>query len=773
VIPFRSLRTRLTVVFVALFVVAMAVVGAAVTAAIGNGARSLVRDELAATGAVYEAIWKSRTDQLRQGAGVLAQDFGFRDAVATADEATVKSALDNLRARQGVDGALMMATDGYVTAVGAPLDDAAADSLWTGLNAGSEAGVLTAAGRPFQAVAAPIMAPTLIGWVIFVDRLDQAEMTGLEGLSAIPLTASVVSREDGVWRDGGGAALPASVANAVAASLAEADARPVTHDSPDGDSMTLARSLPSFDARRPAALTLTYPLKLALAPYGDLFFWLAMIGAASAALLGCGAWALSRSVTRPIAELDQAVHALERGEHALVPITSQDEIGRLAAGFNAMVGGLKDREARLTHLALHDQETGLPNRRMMERQIARTPDARVLLVGVDRYEVVRNAIGHDAMSQMIQILGMRLSALAAGETISRVGVDALGLVIEGSDAGRLRMTAERLLQAAREPVVVNGAPIDVALTIGAADRGGPGAQIDSAIDRAAVAVDQARAARRAWMLFDEMAYGDPGGNLSLISELMTALNQGQVTLAYQPKHDYRARRITGVEALMRWTHPRRGFVPPDLFIGMAEETGHIRALTEWAVRRALADQRALAEAGHQVTMSVNLSGRLLSDESFVDVVLDATRGAAGRLCLEITETAVMHDSEAALRMISRFADAGVSVSLDDYGSGLSSLAYLKRIQADELKIDKAFVMGLDQSSRDALLVKSTIDLAHGLGMKVTAEGVETETALALLSGMGCDMAQGYFIGRPMPLNDLIARLQGDVGTNGGSASAVA
>lgn len=172
-------------------------------------------------------------------------------------------------------------------------------------------------------------------------------------------------------------------------------------------------------------------------------------------------------------------------------------------------------------------------------------------------------------------------------------------------------------------------------------------------------------------------------------------------------------------------------------------------------------------------MSVNLSGRLLSDESFVDVVMAATRGASGRLCLEITETAVMHDSEAALRMISRFAEAGVSVSLDDYGSGLSSLAYLKRIQADELKIDKAFVMGLDESSRDALLVKSTIDLAHGLGMKVTAEGVETGSALALLRGMGCDMAQGYFIGRPVPLADLIAKLDADAEPGDGAASAVA
>ncbi len=772
-IRFRSLRTRLTVVFVTLFAVALAVVGVAVTMAVGNGARTLVRNELAATGQVYEAIWKSRTDQLRQGAAVLARDFGFREAVATADEATVRSALDNLRARQGVDGALMMATDGYVTSTGITLDDAAADALWTGLNSETEAGVLTAGGRPFQAVAAPILAPTLIGWVVFVDRLDQAEMTRLQELSAIPLTAAVLSRDGEVWRDGTGVAAERSTAGAVAESLKARDTAPVTHASPDGEMMTLARALPSFDAERPAALMLTYPLKLALQPYGGLFLILALIGVAAAALLAGGAWALSRSVTRPISDLDRAVHALERGEHAEVPVTTDDEIGRLAAGFNAMVEGLKDREARLTHLALHDQETGLANRRMLERETARTSRPLVIVVGVDRYEVVRNAIGHDAMGQLIQVLGMRLSALAGGSKIARIGADSLGLVMDGADVDALEPTVLRLLEAGAEPVSVNGAAVDVGLTIGVGDRGGAGAHIDSPIDRAAVAVDQARAARKTWQRFDEAAYGDPGGNLSLISELMTALAQGQVTLAYQPKHDYRAQKITGVEALMRWTHPRRGFVPPDLFIGMAEETGHIRALTEWAVRRALDDQRKLAEAGHQVTMSVNLSGRLLSDESFVDVVMAATRGASGRLCLEITETAVMHDSEAALRMISRFAEAGVSVSLDDYGSGLSSLAYLKRIRADELKIDKAFVMGLDQSSRDALLVKSTIDLAHGLGMKVTAEGVETESALALLRGMGCDMAQGYFIGRPVPLADLIVKLDADAEPEDGTVSAVA
>ena len=506
----------------------------------------------------------------------------------------------------------------------------------------------------------------------------------------------------------------------------------------------------------------------------DMFLvWLAVAGLVGAAMLTLGSLAASGTVTRPIDRLNDAVLALQKGEHVEVEVTSDDEIGRLSKGFNAMVSVLRDREDKLTHLALHDHETGLPNRRFLERQCARTPDVRVVVVGLDRHEVVRGAIGHDAMIALLCTLGARLAVLSGGAAIARIGADALGLAMAGKDADAVEDMVARLLQASESPIIVAGAPIDVSLRVGVAGRGGPGAKLDSPIDRAAVAVEQARAAHRPWGRFDEEAYGDPAAALSLISELMSALSHDQVGVAYQPKWDCRARRVTGVEALMRWTHPRRGAVPPDLFIGMAEETGHIRALTEWTVRRAIDDQRRLADAGHQVCMSVNLSGRLLADESFAETLIVAARGAAGRLRVEITETAAMHDPEAALRIIDRLVAGGISVSLDDYGSGLSSLAYLKRIPADELKIDKAFVMGLDQSSRDALLVKSTIDLAHGLGMKVTAEGVETETSLALLSGMGCDMAQGYYVGRPVPLDELIAKLDADADRSGGNATAVA
>ena len=736
-INFRNLRTRLTVVYMGLFGLALLLAAIAVVTAVTNSARRVVRDEMTAAGAVYSQLWTARSSQLQQGAGVLAQDYGFREAVATNDEATVRSALDNLRSRQGVDGALILGVDGYATTAGLAMDDAALDRLFTGLESGRiESGVLNIDDQPFQVVAAPVNAPVLIGWVVFAERLDAAQMRNLEKLSAIPLSAAVVlNRPSGETREG-----------------------PVTVQTPEGPSMRLDRPLPSFDTAAPAELVLTYPLKRAMRPYEALFWWLAAIGVAGLALLMGGTWALSRGLTRPISALDEAVHRLQQGDYVEAPVTSTDEIGRLAASFNAMVGDLRDREAKLTHMALHDQETGLPNRLSLERQAGAQADVWVVLFGVDRFEVVRNAIGYDSMGRLLAALGGRLSALAEGAPMARVGAGALGLIIAAADEAEAVAAATRLAAAAQAPLTINGTAVDIALTAGVAGRGTAGSDIASPVDRAAIAVDQARAARRMVAAFDEAAYGDPGDNLSLISELMTALRDGDLTLAYPPKYDFRAEQITGVEALMRWTHPRRGFVSPDLFIGMAEETGHIRPLTEWCLRRAIADQKALEEAGHDLLVSVNISGRLLSDESFADFALAEVASASAGLCFEITETAVMDNPELALRIITRFAEAGIAVSLDDYGAGLSSLTYLKQIRADELKIDKSFILGLDQSSRDALLVKSTIDLAHSLGLKVTAEGVETPTALALLRGMGCDLAQGYLIGRPVPLAVLTEQL---------------
>src|SRR6185295_14307042 len=277
----------------------------------------------------------------------------------------------------------------------------------------------------------------------------------------------------------------------------------------------------------------------------------------------------------------------------------------------------------------------------------------------------------------------------------------------------------------------------------------------SLLERAEVAIEQARAKRMRTAAFDRLAYGDPASALSLMGSMILGLSRGELFLAHQPKFDLRGAGIQSAEALLRWRHPQRGMIPPDTFIGMAEETGHIRPLTDWVIDRAIADQRRLREAGRDMVLSVNVSGRLIANEQFADRALRQIRRAGANLCFEITETAVIDNPKLALDVMKDLRDAGIGISIDDYGSGLSSLSYLRTIPAQELKIDKLFIQGMARGNSDALLVKSTIDLAHSLGMKVAAEGVENAESLALLQAMGADTAQGYYIARPMPIDDFL------------------
>lgn len=239
--------------------------------------------------------------------------------------------------------------------------------------------------------------------------------------------------------------------------------------------------------------------------------------------------------------------------------------------------------------------------------------------------------------------------------------------------------------------------------------------------------------------------------LALMRDLPKAIAQGQMFLQYQPKVHVRQQKVASAEALVRWRHPERGLVLPGDFIALAEQCGQIGQLTLWTLRQVIHDQRLLVQDGHFIPIFVNISGLLLGDPDFVRQACSLLRGCEARVGFEITETAVIRDPETAIAHLKLFADVGIPIAIDDYGAGLSSLAYLKQLPARELKIDKLFVTQLTSSNRDPLIVRSTIDLAHALEMEVTAEGVETPAAMALLSVMGCDMIQGYLISRPIEI----------------------
>ncbi len=500
----------------------------------------------------------------------------------------------------------------------------------------------------------------------------------------------------------------------------------------------------------------------ALAPY-LLLTCVALVAAAGGGF-ALGGWARARRTTRALSTLEAAMLGLARGEPARAG-PQHAEVAQLADHFNAMAAAVEERERLVSQLATTDPETGLPDRRALEAELAALaaagePGAAVAAVGIDRFAELSATIGHDAAVGLLGDIARRLAQKAPSAMVGRLAPDTLGMVFGARGAKAAQALAAAAAAELEAPATVGEATVQLSLTTGVAPIAGAGAE-RSPLVRAAVAVAQARAARRKVAAFDAKAYGDPAANLALTAQLRRAIETGQIEVHHQPKYDIRQGRTVGLEALVRWAHPKHGLLSPGVFVRLAETTGHIRALTDYVLAKAVVDQDALRRAGHSLEVSVNITGRLLSDPGFIEHALGVAGAASGRVWLEVTDAAFADDPAQAMRHVERLADAGVGVSIDDYGAGALSLARLREIRAEEVKIDKSLILDLADERQNRLLVRGAIELAHGLGMKVVAKGVETGEAFALLAGMGCDFAQGFLIERPMPVEDLKAFLTED------------
>lgn len=419
---------------------------------------------------------------------------------------------------------------------------------------------------------------------------------------------------------------------------------------------------------------------------------------------------------------------------------------------------IAEREAGLMHQALHEPETGLPNRRallgeIVSRMAPGDGALAVVAIGIDRYPTMRGAVGYSLSNLIVRGVAARLESVCGDSHVAHLSTSVLGLVLHRADADTLLADLQRLAEIDPGHEVA-GHPVDAFIKLGVSHRTASQGDAERLLENAALALDEARRQNRRMATFEAETYADPSLNLALMTEMRRGLQAGEFSLHYQPKVTTSDGAVHGVEALIRWKHPVRGAIPPDSFIGIAEETGAIRELTEWTLERALADRAALRALGQDVIVSINISGRLLADDSFCEHLQAMVAGLDHGLCLEITETAVIENPTAATASIAAFRAAGLKISIDDYGVGLSSLSYLKMLDAHELKIDKSLVVALAESQRDRLILKSTIDLAHSLGMSVVAEGVETDEVQAALALLGCDAIQGYLVSRPVPLAEL-------------------
>ncbi|HET8632047.1 MAG TPA: EAL domain-containing protein [Thermomicrobiales bacterium] len=431
----------------------------------------------------------------------------------------------------------------------------------------------------------------------------------------------------------------------------------------------------------------------------------------------------------------------------------------------------------LTHQAFHDPLTGLPNRALfldrLGHAVSRAERGQatvaVLLLDLDRFKVINDSLGHEAGDRLLTAVAERLRAcLRPGDTVARLGGDEFTILLEDlPDAERPRLVAERILERLREPLILDGREVVVTTSVGIALSAPGQDQPENLLRNADIAMYRAKAEGKAgYQVFDPSMTAHALERLDLEHALWRAITRGEFRVQYQPIVRLDTGRVVGAEALVRWERPGRGLVPPGEFIPLAEETGLIVPLGRWVLREACRQAREWHEAHPHhppLAMSVNLSARQLRQPGLVDDIAAALRetGLAPQyLQLEITEHVVMGNAPAMVSRLRRLKDLGVRLAIDDFGTGYSSLSYLKRFPVDTLKIDKAFVgdLGAAAGGEDAAIVQAVLSLAHTLGLAVTAEGAETAEALGRLRALGCDLAQGYQIARPLSPADFAAFL---------------
>lgn len=430
----------------------------------------------------------------------------------------------------------------------------------------------------------------------------------------------------------------------------------------------------------------------------------------------------------------------------------------------------RDFEQRLAYLAQHDPLTGLANREHLHESLAAAiGNARrgrygvgVVAIGLDHFKAVNESLGHKAGDRLLRAVAARLRECVRDEDrVARLSGDEFGVVLAAVDrAEDCTGFVHRMVQALKAPVMLDGHELYVTATTGISVYPGDGTGAAELLGNADVAMYRAKEqGRNTYQFFSNEMNADALDNLLLANALRSALANEEFVLHYQPRYMIDGRRVTGVEALIRWQHPKRGLVPPDRFIPLAESTGMIGAIGEWVLRAACLQGMRWEAAGQvDLCVAVNLSAGQLQDPGFVqqvERVLIETGMPAGRLELELTESMLMRDPDSVAVSLAELRALGVRIAVDDFGTGYSSLSYLKRFTINDLKIDRAFVMGLPDDEDDAAIVTAIIAVARSLGMHTVAEGVETDAQLEFLQRLGCDEAQGFLLSRPLPVGELV------------------
>ncbi len=762
-----SFRTRILGLLLALVVTTQIATMIALVVKTQGGAQARARVELEAGGRVLTNLMQSRAEQLRNVVHVLVADYGFKEAVTSGESEMVLSALDNSAARVYADLAAFFDPNGQVLATTIPdLADAVAIDWSVRGAAAADSGVIyrTLNGRPYLLVIAPVRAPVPLGWVAIGFRIDAlaSEMRTLLGVDVSFYDGSIA-----------GAATTVSTLGAdVRASLLEH--LPQLIRSPgqalqirlDGsDHVMLIESVEGSGGR--LYMILQTSLADILRPFDDLRTAILAITVLAVLLAVPLALMLARGASRPLDQLVEAAQRIEGGNYAVpVKLNSTAEFTSLAATLNSMQARISEREQQIRHRALRDELTGLPNLALLREHLESALSAArqlsapvaVLLVEICDFDQIQASFGHSFGEEVIREAARRLvSRVQAEECVARNGESQFVLVLPAADETRARVLAAQIIESVRAGLIREDVHVSLNAHVAIGTFPAHGDDAETLLRRLNTALCDARQTGASIMVYEPGREEGHRRQIAILGDLRRGIDGGQLELHYQPKVHILTQKVQSLEALVRWNHPRHGRIPPSEFVPLAERAGSIILLTSWVLKTAHEQMKAWQAQGIDLDVSINLSAADLSDPELPELVRGRLRGAgvlASRLVLEITESAVMRETARAIRVMEELRHDGVRFSIDDFGTGYSSLAQLKRLPVDEIKIDKSFVLDLNRHTDDAVIVRSTIELGHSLGVRVVAEGVETAESWELLREMGCDMAQGFFISAPLPAAEI-------------------
>ncbi|MBI6781699.1 EAL domain-containing protein [Pseudomonas syringae pv. syringae] len=758
-----SFQARIAGVLIVLLLIVVSAVYLAVKVATEEAVRTQAQAQLEVGSRVFERLIDLRGKRLRDTVQLVAADFGFRDAVASADSSTIRSVLLNHGKRINASDMFLLGMDGTVIASTVQKVPEGSrfvydQALRNAKRAGQSVLIVPGGGDPHLLVEATVLAPLPIGRVVMGFTIDSDIAEELRSLSG--LEVSFLTVEDGKNGD-----LISTQPEALHAGLIE-----LMRSSSEGQMLLTEQSNLNFLSQTlmlantnnggdgQVIALLQSPLDKAyqaFAPLNQKIFWISM-AALVASLIGT--LALARSVSLPVQVLATAAKRIGDGDYKTpVTLVRSDELGMLADAINTMQQGIAVREGQLAHNALHDNLTGLPNRALvMERlgsSIAADRAVALLSLSVENLATISESVSAEGLDQLLRQVGQRLqSNLRAGDTVARLGANEFLLLLDNtSSAGAVGMAdaVQRLLS---EPQRIDNHELELECCIGITVYPEHGDSAQELLNRAVIARKDAAFLPGRLQIYQDGRDLAHQRQITLIRDLRKAAQNGELMLHYQPKLDIRQGYVRQAEALLRWAHPQFGSVSPAEFIVLAERTGSIYLLTNWVIEEAMRQLAEWRKRGLVLQVSVNISADdLLGDDlvGYVVKLLKQYAVPAEQLLFEITESAVMSEPEKALIVLHRLRDCGISLSIDDFGTGYSSLAHLKRLPVQELKIDQSFVRNLDETSEDAVIVRSTIEMSHNLGLKVVAEGVEYQHSLDLLRRWHCDTAQGYLISRPL------------------------